>query len=874
MASLIDVNSEWEFLDQVGGKAFNLYLMDQSGARVPRWFAISCHQFNYYYAELKSAILEEIKKVSLSDLNSLRACAQKIEDMFLEIELDESFFNEIEKRLNPELSYSVRSSAKGEDGDQNSFAGQLATFLNCKGIEEVRMAIKKVWASVFSERNIQYRILNEIHSAPEVGVIIQELIEVKSSGVMFTAHPLLTDDYLDQIVINAGYGLGEGIVSDTVEVDTYVYSKRKRAVIEHQHGEKTKMVVANKTKTGTYISDVDPAKKTASVLNRSQIFELVKLGLQLEELFKTQQDIEWCIDEQGTLYLTQTRPITTLLKGTDKLDFLFDNSNIVESFPGVNTPWTLGQVKDIYRIAFKRTCLRLGFGRNKINENSFLFASLLALYRGRVYLNLTHWSAMMRLVPFTDRYVKAWEESLGVKTVAGDSRPEYLRDLFRAIIVFSKIIFYLIFLGPILRRLDRVQRETFDQFWRDEPQFKALTPAEAINELESFKAKIFENSEFTLINDIFAFSFTSFTKELIKKYSDLDPDQTFNSLLLGQQSMDSVKPLNSIRQLVKLRFDSEELDGVLRQTIKQENLPLKMIAKAQGGQTFLNYFFDHIDSYGDRGVNELKLETMTFRERPRDLLRLILSYDRPLDSGGEESSMPSVKLKGYLKNQLFQVCLKLAMRSIFFRENFRLNRTRAYGVMRRMTNNLGRKLEALDTLDNARDIYFLDKEDLYQFYSGLSFDFDLKSIVLHKKQLYYQYKQVEVQHSYTFRQGKFSEMTSNKDACHELKGTGCAAGKVVGEALVITEIESMGIDASASRDKILVAKMTDPGWVFLMANSKGLLVEKGSLLSHTAIIGRELGVPTIVGVAGATNLIKTGDKIELDAYTGLVRILS
>ena len=450
MDDFLDEKANASTVGKAGGKALNLYLMQQAGAPVPKWFALPVHHFNQVYADLKAPILAEIQKVSLSNLDSLKACAQNIEELFLKTKLSSEFKAEIKARISSDMSYAVRSSAAGEDGEKNSYAGQLASFLNCKN-DEIFEAILKVWASIFSERNIQYRILNEIHSTPEVGVVIQELIDVQSSGVMFTAHPLLKEGYLDQVVINAGYGLGEGVVTDQVEVDSYIYSKSQKKLIEHNHAVKKHMMVSRATGPGLELIAVDSSKENISVLSHTQISELVSFGLRLEKFYQVEQDIEWCVDKNGKIYLTQTRPITTLLKGTNKLDFLFDNSNIVESFPGVNTPWTLGQVKDIYRVAFKRTCLRLGFGRRRVNENSFLFASLLGMYRGRVYLNLTHWYAMMRMIPYTDGYIKSWEESLGVEIKNESNNTSSFQDLFRAINVFSRGVYFLLSLDFYLR---------------------------------------------------------------------------------------------------------------------------------------------------------------------------------------------------------------------------------------------------------------------------------------------------------------------------------------------------------------------------------------------------------------------------------------
>lgn len=875
MDDFLDEKTNATALGIAGGKALNLYLMQQAGAPVPKWFALPVHYFNQVYADLKASILAEIQKVSLSNLDSLKACAQNIEELFLKTELSPEFKAEIKARISSDKSYAVRSSAAGEDGEKNSYAGQLASFLNCKN-DEIFEAILKVWASIFSERNIQYRILNEIHSTPEVGVVIQELIEVQSSGVMFTAHPLLKEGYLDQVVINAGYGLGEGVVTDQVEVDSYIYSKSQKKLIEHKHALKKHMMVSKATGPGLELIAVDSSKENISVLSHTQISELVSFGLRLEKFYQVEQDIEWCVDKNGKIYLTQTRPITTLLKGTNKLDFLFDNSNIVESFPGVNTPWTLGQVKDIYRVAFKRTCLRLGFGRRRVNENSFLFASLLGMYRGRVYLNLTHWYAMMRMIPYTDGYIKSWEESLGVEIKNESSSTSSFQDLFRAINVFSRGVYFLLSLDFYLRKLDQRLQATFQEFWEQEKSHKALTPAEAINELEAFKAKMFEDSEFTLINDIFAFAFTSITKKLIQKWTVLEPDETFNRLLFGRQQMDSIKPLLSLQNLIKLVNENEKLKSALVGLVEEKDFKIELLQTIPNSGQFLREFNEHLDLYGDRGVNELKLETVTFRENPKHLIELILSFKQH-DNGQDHTKneeIGDIPINGKFKKLVFQLCLKLAIRSIVYRENFRLNRTRMYGVIRRMTNNLGHKLNALGAIDNPRDIYFLDKEDLYQFYSGLSFDFDLKSIVLHKKQLFYQYQKVEVFNRYTFRQGKLTEIKPEFVSSKHIKGTGCAAGRVSGEAIVIRELGELAKDVTLVKDKILVAQMTDPGWVFLMANAKGLLVEKGSLLSHTAIIGRELGIPTIVGASNATEIIKTGDQIELDAHTGVVRILN
>ena len=216
----------------------------------------------------------------------------------------------------------------------------------------------------------------------------------------------------------------------------------------------------------------------------------------------------------------------------------------------------------------------------------------------------------------------------------------------------------------------------------------------------------------------------------------------------------------------------------------------------------------------------------------------------------------------------------MAKRSINYRENFRLHRSRAYGVVRRMSNNLGKKIKAIGDIEHYSDIYFLEKADVYNHYSGQKFNYDLKKLVYRNKELFKRYQNEQTAAQYTIRQGVFQEVLVTEEAPGDvLRGTPCSSGEIQAEAFVINDINEINKNTHMGKDKILVAPMTDPGWVFLMAASKGLIVEKGSVLSHTAIIGRELGIPTIVGVKQATKLIQTGDIIQLNANKGEIRII-
>ena len=152
---------------------------------------------------------------------------------------------------------------------------------------------------------------------------------------------------------------------------------------------------------------------------------------------------------------------------------------------------------------------------------------------------------------------------------------------------------------------------------------------------------------------------------------------------------------------------------------------------------------------------------------------------------------------------------------------------------------------------------------------------DLKTIIEQRQTDYELYRQLPAYPRLIFTGEPFNKQHRSVNGVapasrtEALVGTPCAPGKAVAPVLVVDS----PIDADAARGKILVTKTTDPGWVFLLAVAKGVIAEQGSLLSHTAIVSREMGLPSVVGVAGATDRLKTGDKIELDGYTGRIKVL-
>lgn len=889
--TILDKNSPVKSMAFMGGKAQNLYLMQTQGVCVPTWICLSSELYQESFDKLRLEIESIITKIDIKSLDQLKKTQQSIESLFLSLDLNLDISTEVSARIPKAKFFAVRSSAVGEDGHESSYAGQLSTYLFVTK-EQLADKIKKCWASAFSERVIQYNVLNKRKlDSLKVAVIIQEMVDSEKSGVLFTVNPLMGHEFFNEAVITAGYGVGEGVVADKVETDTYVYNRIKKCVVKSEYSEKkVKLVMAKGG--GLEEQKVSNSQSKSSVLNHKNITQLVSVATSLFKFYGHEIDMEWAYDKSGKLYVTQARPITTLGKAFTTKEILLDNSNVVESFPGINTPWTLSVIRDVYKTVFTNAVLRLSISKRRVEEKSYIFDHLIATHQGRVFYNLTNWYEMMRLVPYTEGYIKVWEEMLGVESNQLSNKKKKLLDNllynpFRLLKILSKGLWIFFRLDSQLKSLDKKLQKDFEKVWRKERKgiYLGFSPGDYMLEMEKFKHQVFKDWDITLINDIYAFVCTAITKSYLKKLKIQDVDNFFNDLLFGLSGMESVAPVKSLVKMGRLVQEDSALKEKLEGLVNAKSASVNILTQTENELEFRRMFSNHIHEFGDRGVEELKLETLTFREDPLSLLKMVLEYSQTTLNAlekGESSDRRKQATKALNSKLLTRPILKLlmpyflkkAIRSINYRENFRLHRSRGYGVVRRLTYYLGDKLYRLDLLEDPRDIYFLDYDEVLRATHALDFSTDFKGQVKNRKEVFADYKEKNTAAKYKFDGKDYREFFVESDDDSEgLSGQACSSGIIEAEVLVVDDIEQVNKDASIGKDKILVAKMTDPGWVFLMTVSKGLIVEKGSILSHTAIIGRELGIPTIVGVKNATHVLKTGDRVKMDGQTGKISIV-
>ncbi|MFA6416571.1 MAG: PEP/pyruvate-binding domain-containing protein [Patescibacteria group bacterium] len=295
-----------------GGKGASLGEMTQAGLKVPPGFVILAEAFDRFLEEtdLTQELEAQLKKVNYKDVNSVDGASSRIRALIAGAKMPTDLAKDISsefKKLKASF-VAVRSSATAEDSSAASWAGELETYLNTTD-KTLLDNVKKCWSSLFTPRAIFYRHEKKmLKTKVSVAVVVQKMVDSEISGIAFTVHPVTQDR--NQMIIEAGYGLGEAIVSGSVTPDSYVLEKKELSIIDINISEQERQIIKG-LKGGVKWVPVLKSAQGKQKLSGKQIIELAKICLAIENHYKFPCDIEWA-QEKGKFYITQSRPITTL----------------------------------------------------------------------------------------------------------------------------------------------------------------------------------------------------------------------------------------------------------------------------------------------------------------------------------------------------------------------------------------------------------------------------------------------------------------------------------------------------------------------------------------------------------------------------------
>lgn len=852
---------------EIGKKAYNLFLMKENGFPVPSFMIIPKSSILLLFKPIQPQIDSFFKTLGNSDPPDLPLQFQNLRKEILDFPISRQtqIIKQLKKKFSEDFSVSVRSSAAVEDGNKASFAGQFKSFLNCNENNIIHY-IKACVASYFSYEVYIYRktqgILSDLW---EFGIIIQEMVHSIKSGIAFSMDQ--TNNYADAVIV-AGYGSGEGIVSDIADSDTYKIERISKTIRSKISTKKTMMT--SKCEEGTIVEEVSYSNQNASVLTQREILEVLDYGLMAEALLCGPSDIEFCYDQKGKVHLLQMRLITAL---ENKKLINLDNTNIIESYPGISSPLTFSFASYAYQIVFRSAAKSFLLNQKQIHNLEYTFANLLALFKGRIYYRLDQWYQLTGLVYKSKKALDSWKNAVGLQ----DEQNEQLKFNLWGKARMAAALFWM-----LIRHRSRV-KDFYASFYSNYSLFRdrsifLLDPDQIWDHYKKNASLLFNKWYITIINDFLAFRTFGALRNQLLRLGFPETESLANDLVSNNQEVESELALIKLLQIKSLIQRQPELLDLFH----LPNQDILKVLETENYPQLTNEIDEYLDLYGDRNLAELKLETPTLRENKVLFLDLIkgqlasrVTLEQYLETKQKNRKQAKEKLRlrtGRNSFKAFQLrqLIKLSSYLIRNRENMRFARTRAFGVVKTIFLEIGRRMVSDRLLEKPEDVYFLDMEHLEKYCTHHSLS-DKRSYIKDLKEKYQKYKNITLPDRIIYPEGHEPEFLDVHDIQMEdgtISGLPVSRGKVSGEAIVIDHPE-LDIDV---RNKIIITRMTDPGWVFLMTQASGIICERGSLLSHTAIIGRELGIPVIVDIKNATKVIESGRRVSMDGSSGIITL--
>jgi phosphohistidine swiveling domain-containing protein len=882
-------------LQRVGGKAAGLALLRRLGIRCPEFFVVTADAFRAHLrkgetpAALGEAMLAfaelEDGRMAPGDVAELSARLRAaVESVPLDAELVEGI-EAATGQLGPG-PYAVRSSMVGEDSARHSFAGLLESRLFQPTPADVLDAVRQCWASAFGERVLVYAVRAGVSPVEvRLGVIVQQMVDAEVAGVAFSVNPV--SGRRDECLITATYGLGEGVVEDLVAADEFVWSpdggERSASVAT-----KDREIVQARSGRGTEQRRTSAQAREQRALSLERVAEVGTLTRRVAAGAGYPVDLEWAY-AGGVLHALQSRPITSLPRERDERapGRVLDNSNIQESFNGVTTPLTFSFASRVYATVFSDLLRTLGASRRSLEEFEPASRTLLAIVAGRVYYNLDSWRALYHVFPGGGRRIEEvetvmWHTAIGSGPAATRPLGQRLRRAVEVIEFASRMALGFVRLDREIKGFVARFQSIYDSIDRRHLPDRSLV--ELYEMSRRLQTELLREWHIPNLNDFRVIMLCGHLHRLLGRfYEGQELDARLADLLGGIEGIESVEPT---RLLVAIA-QAARCDAVVVTALRtlQPDAALKVVRERAPGVAA--QIDDYVERYGDRTIGELKLETVTAREDPEFLVGVLRSYlDRPVLDPSQLTTAERERYRTTLtevkrrlppwRRPLLEREVALARKAVHAREALRLRRTLAFGLARDVYGAMGVRLHEEQLIDDPRDVFYITVDELEAFVEGRAVSVQLAPLVSVRKQEWKAYRaqepanRIEVVGSpYIGNDLRDHPAASANSENGALRGLGCCGGVVEAPVRLVREPR----DGLGMNGEILCTLRTDPGWAPLFFTASGLIVERGSVLSHSAILARELGLPTVVGIPGITKLLRDGERVRLDGEAGVVERL-
>ncbi|QNG60778.1 phosphoenolpyruvate synthase [Bacillus sp. PAMC26568] len=853
----------------VGGKGMNLGECSRiEGILVPEGFCVTTEAYKrvIWKNEELHQLLDQLAVQKVDERERISEISRKIRELIEGIEIEKGIEEDIDRCLLTfgfEHAYAVRSSATAEDLPYASFAGQQDTYLNIKGKDAILQHISKCWASLFTDRAVIYRMQNGFdHRKVYLSVVIQRMIFPQASGILFTADPVTSNRKM--LSIDAGFGLGEALVSGLVSADNY--KVREGRIVEKTISTK-KLAIYAREEGGTEEKEIKPGQQNLSTLSDEQVLELERIGRKLEAYFGYPQDIEWCLVDDA-FYIVQSRPITTL--------YPIPEANDQENHVYVSVGHQQMMTDPMKPLGLSFFLLTTPAPMRKAGGRLFVDVTpMLASPDSRKMLL----DAMGQHDPLMkDALLTIIERGDFIKSLPNDKQEQSSGKSNKSVSSADS----------------RVQIE-------NDPTIVSDLIKSSQTSIEELK----QNIQTKLGSDLFDFILEDI--QILKKIlfdpqssavfmTAIDASSWINENMnewLGEKNAADI-----LSQSVPNNITSEmglallEVADVIRpypevidylQHVKDDNF-LDELVKFEGGQETQDAIYDYLSKYGMRCTGEIDLTKTRWSEKPTTLVPVILSNiknfepnasNRKFEQGRQEALKKEQELldrlkqlpDGELKAKETKRMIDLIRNFIGYREYPKYGMVNRYFIYKQALLKEAEQLVQAGVIHEKEDIYYLTFEELREVVLTNKLDYQ---IISKRKDEYELYEKLTPPRVITsdgeIIVGKHKRENLPAEA---IVGLPVSSGVIEGRARVILNMEN----ANLEEGDILVTSFTDPSWTPLFVSIKGLVTEVGGLMTHGSVIAREYGLPAVVGVENATKLIKDGQRIRVNGAEGYIEIL-
>ncbi|MDJ0496457.1 MAG: PEP/pyruvate-binding domain-containing protein [Acidimicrobiia bacterium] len=882
---VLDLDDDSLTVENAGGKAANLSRLANSGFPVPPGFVlgVSAYAAHVRASGLLDQIAVALESVAGRQDADLGGLAAKIERWFLESEADPELLTAVADHYAamgaPPVA--VRSSATLEDLADFSYAGQQETFLNVRGEGELRRAILKCWASLFSERAIAYRIATgEPGVELGIGVVVQELVPARAAGVLFTADP--RSGNRREMVVEAVSGLGEGLVSGRLEPDRYRIDAGTGSVLESHRGERRSSLQPMPAGGTQMVDETD-----VLALSDELMGQLVDIGNRASDLFGGPQDIEWALADDG-MWVLQSRWITSLYPVPDGFDpneiHVFVSYASTQGFTDPITPLGRDLIRCIHTAAGRVFGYEQGVDspETMFDAGERLWMDATSLFRSRLGRRVLH-GLLRAFEPSAERSLRSLRRDPRLATKGGVS----LGFAWRVLPAVAPMI------GRLLVSLFRPHRES------------RLFRMEAEIELDRIRARFADEAGLGGRAELAVSATMQMTEAMLPRFiprywAGVLAQGVFNSLARSipggsELALRATRGLpNNVTSEMNLRLAevaeviaddpssvrlfADETASSLSVRFMDRRLP----APAQHGvEGFL-------EEYGARGIGEIDVGRARWGDEPEPVLQNLKDYVRLTEevSGPRQRFADAVleaeeaisrvarELRGTrlgLPKSRLASWAAVRMRALTgLRESPKFNTVRVQGLARDAMLESGNDLAEQGILEEAEDVFYLKADELRLGPPAL--DGSWRTLVRDRKAAMQREEKRRRLPGLLLSDGRafYESVEVHPDDSSDLTGDPVSPGVVEGRVRVISDPSTERV----APGEILVCHAADPAWTPLFLAAGGVVMELGGLMTHGSVVAREFGIPAVVGVRQATSLLQTGQQIRLDGTAGQISIIS